>query len=215
MFYSDELIQEVISANDIEDVISAYVRLKKSGRNSMGLCPFHNEKTPSFHVSADKQLYHCFGCGEGGTVINFIMKAENLDFVDALKWLAQRANITLPEPEQSPQVQKNARKKQRMLSANNFAGKFFYNTLVKSPDAQKGRDYVISRGLQPKTITSFGIGYAPENGDLLIRHLEEVGYTKQELYDFGLAVIKNNRYVDKFRGRVMFPIIDVRGNVIG
>ena len=215
MFYSDELIQEVISANDIEDVISAYVRLKKSGRGSLGLCPFHNEKTPSFHVSADKQLYHCFGCGEGGTVINFIMKAENLDFVDALKFLAQRANITLPEPEQSPQMQKNLRKKQRMLSANTFAAKFFYNTLVKDPNAQKGRDYVVSRALQPKTVTSFGIGYAPESGDLLMKHLEEVGYTKQELFDFGLVIAKNNRYTDKFRGRVMFPIIDVRGNVIG
>ncbi len=215
MFYSEELIQEVISANDIEDVISAYVRLKKSGRSSTGLCPFHNEKTPSFHVSADKQLYHCFGCGEGGTVINFIMKAENLDFVDALKFLAQRANIALPEPEQSPQMQKHLRKKQRMLSANTFAAKFFYNTLVKDPNAQKGRDYVISRALQPKTVTSFGIGYAPENGDLLMKHLEELGYTKQELFDFGLVVAKNNRYVDKFRGRVMFPIIDVRGNVIG
>ncbi len=215
MFYSDELIQEVISANDIVDVISAYVRLKKSGRNYMGLCPFHNEKTPSFHVSADKQLYHCFGCHEGGTVINFIMKSENLDFVDALKWLAQRAHITLPEPEQTPQMQRNVRRKQRMLSANTFAAKFFYNTLVKDPAAQKGRDYVMSRALQPKTITSFGIGYAPEGGTELIRHLESLGYTKQELFDFGLAIAKNNRYIDKFRGRVMFPIIDVRGNVIG
>lgn len=215
MFYSDELIQEVISANDIVDVISAYVRLKKSGRNYMGLCPFHNEKTPSFHVSADKQLYHCFGCGEGGTVINFIMKSENLDFVDALKTLAQRAHITLPEPEQSPQMQRNVRRKQRMLSANTFAAKFFYNTLVKDPNAQKGRDYVASRALLPKTVTSFGIGYAPEGGTQLIQHLESLGYTKQELFDFGLAVAKNNRYIDKFRGRVMFPIIDVRGNVIG
>lgn len=215
MYYSDELIQQVISANDIEDVISSYVRLKKNGRSSMGLCPFHNEKTPSFHVSADKQLFHCFGCNEGGTVINFIMKAENLDFVDALKFLAQRANITLPEPEQSPQMQRAARKKQRMLSANTFAAKFFYNTLVKAPDAQKGRDYIVSRALLPKTVTSFGIGYAPEGGTELIKHLESLGYSKEELFDFGLAVAKNNRYIDKFRGRVMFPIIDVRGNVIG
>ncbi len=215
MFYSDELIQEVIAANDIVDVISAYVRLKKSGRNYMGLCPFHNEKTPSFHVSADKQLYHCFGCHEGGTVINFVMKSENLDFVDALKWLAQRAHITLPEPEQTPQMQRNVRRKQRMLSANTFAAKFFYNTLVKDPAAQKGRDYVASRALLPKTVTSFGIGYAPEGGTQLLQHLESLGYTKQELFDFGLAVAKGNRYIDKFRGRVMFPIIDVRGNVIG
>ncbi len=215
MFYSDELIQEVISANDIEEVISAYVRLKKSGRGATGLCPFHNEKTPSFHVSTDKQLFHCFGCHEGGTVLHFIMKAENLDFVDALKWLAQRANITLPEPEQTPQMQKSVRRKQRMLSANTFAARFFYDTLIKEPTAQKGRDYVVSRALEPKTVTHFGIGYAPEGGTKLIEHLESLGYSKQELFDFGLAIAKNNRYVDKFRGRVMFPIIDVRGNVIG
>lgn len=215
MFYPDNIITDVINANDIEDVISSYITLKRSGRGCVGLCPFHNEKTPSFHVSTDKQLYHCFGCGEGGTVINFIMKAENLDFVDALKLLAQRAGIVLPEPEQSGDAVKQSKKKQRMLSANAFAAKFFYNVLSSMPEGAGGREYVKKRNFSPKTVTNFGLGFAPNSYNALINHMQTVGYTKEELYDFGLAIIRDNKYIDKFRNRVMFPIIDVRGNVIG
>ena len=215
MYYSDDVIQEVMDANDIEDVVGSYVRLKRSGRGAVGLCPFHNEKTPSFHVSSDKQLYHCFGCGEGGTVINFIMKAENLDFTEALKFLADRANITLPEPDMNAAGAEKTKKRSRMISANAFAAKFFYETLVSKKEGREGLEYIKKRNFTPKTVTSFGIGYAPDSYDSLIKYMEKAGYKKEELYEFGLAVMRGSHYIDKFRKRVMFPIIDVRGNVIG
>lgn len=214
MYYADDLVRDVLAANDIVDIISRYVTLKKSGRGFVGLCPFHNEKTPSFHVSPDKQLYHCFGCGEGGSVVNFVMKAENLDFVEALKYLADNANITLPEPDQHAPGETSHKNRQRNLSANTLAAKFFYSSLLR-PEGKAGLAYFSARGFVPRTITSFGLGFAPDTRDALLSHLKTYGYEPSELVDFGLAVIKGDSYVDKFRNRVMFPIIDVRGNVIG
>lgn len=214
MLYSDELIGEVLSANDIVDVISSYVALKRSGRGLVGLCPFHSEKTPSFSVSPDKQLYHCFGCGEGGSVLTFVMKMENLDFLEGIKFLADRAHIALPEPEMSESVDKHFKKKQRLISANTYAAKFFYNCLI-SESGKTARDYFDSRALSPKTAAQFGLGFAPDGKNLLTEHLKTLGFKENELVDFGLTIIKDNKYIDKFRNRVMFPIIDVRGNVIG
>lgn len=213
MFYSDEIIRDVISANDIIDVISGYVSLKKSGRGFMGLCPFHNEKTPSFHVSADKQLYHCFGCGEGGTVANFIMKAENLDFVETVKLLADKAHIALPEPDNAQASQETQVQKQRIYQANAVAARFFYNNLI----GESGKDallYFTARGFLKKAITSFGLGYAQNSRNALIEHMKTLGYSPEELALFGLAIIKDDKIIDKFRNRIMFPIIDLRGNVI-
>ncbi len=215
MLYSEELISEVIGANDIVDVIGMYTALKKSGRGFVGLCPFHSEKTPSFHVSPDKQLYHCFGCGEGGTVLTFVMKAENLDFVEGLKFLADRARIALPEPEANENADRLFKKKQRLISANTYAAKFFYHCLAASPEGAQARAYLKERAIAPKTAASFGLGFAPPGRNALINHLKPMGYSESELVDFGLATVRDNQFVDKFRNRVMFPIIDVRGNVIG
>lgn len=214
MLYSEDLISEIMAANDIVDVIGAYVSLKKSGTGQIGLCPFHSEKTPSFHVSPDKQLYHCFGCGEGGNVLTFVMKAENLDFVEGLKYLADRAHIALPDPDMAENADKQYKKKQRLISANTCAAKFFYSSLM-SEKGKIGREYFEKREISPKTVTGFGLGFAPDGRDELIKHMKESGYSASELVDFGLAIIRNNKYIDKFRNRVIFPIIDVRGNVIG
>lgn len=216
MFYSDDIVQEVISANDIVDLVSSYTQLKRSGRGFTGLCPFHNEKTPSFHVSPDKQLYHCFGCGVGGSAVQFVMAMENLDFTESLKFLADRASIPLPEPtSQSGFLDKNHKKKQQALAANKLAAKFFYETLI-GENGKAGLGYFAGkRGFTKETIVRFGLGFAPDTKDALINHLVKHGYEKSDLVDFGLAIIKNNQYIDKFRNRVMFPIIDVRGNIIG
>jgi len=206
-------VRDVIAANDIVDVVSGYVSLKKSGRGLMGLCPFHKEKSPSFHVSADKQMYHCFGCGEGGTVAHFIMKAENLDFVETLKLLADKARISLPEPDSSQNAKEIQSQRQRIYQANASAARFFYNSLT----GDVGKDallYFVNRGFSKKTITSFGLGYAPNSRNALITHMTSLGYTPEELALFGLALIKDDKIIDKFRNRVMFPIIDLRGNVV-
>ena len=215
MYYSDELVRDVIAANDIVDVVSRYVTLKRSGRGFVGLCPFHHEKTPSFHVSPDKQLYHCFGCGEGGSAVNFIMKAENLDFVEALKQLADNARIALPEPDQSGDRDEFYRRKQRTCQANTLAARFYYNYLVSEAAAKDALLYFMNRGFTRKTITAFGLGYAPAGRTALIEYMKTQGFEPDELALCGLAIIKDNKFIDKFRNRVMFPIIDVRGNVIG
>ncbi len=215
MFYSDDIVQEVISANDIVDIVSSYTQLKRNGNGFTGLCPFHNEKTPSFHVSANKQLYHCFGCGVGGTAVQFVMQMENLDFIESLKFLADRAGMPLPEASsQNTYVDKEHKKRQQNLSANKLAAKFFYDNLV-SKSGKSGLEYFMNnRGFTMQTIVHFGLGYAPDTKDALIKYLSKYGYEKNDLLDFGLAIIKNNQYIDKFRNRVMYPIIDLRGNVI-
>ncbi len=212
MAFPESFLQELAARNDIVDVVSGYVRLtKKSGANLFGLCPFHSEKTPSFSVSPDKQIYHCFGCGKGGSVISFIMEIENLSFPDAVAFLARRAGMTIPEEEQDGA----GKKRQRLLSLNRDAARFFHEEL-KAPSGQIARDYLARRQLTGRTVTNFGLGFAPDTWDSLVRAMKALGYTEQELFDAGLVRHgKRGGVYDTFRGRLMFPVIDVRGNVIG
>lgn len=212
MAFSESFLTELTERNDIVDVVSGYVRLgKKSGSNMFGLCPFHSEKTPSFSVSPDKQIYHCFGCGKGGGVINFIMEIENLSFPEAVEFLAKRAGMPIPEEEND----RESRKRSRMLSLNRDAARFFYAQL-STPQGGAARDYMAKRRIGPATAKNFGIGFAPDTWDSLEKAMQEKGYTDFELFDAGL-VRKGNKggYYDTFRNRLMFPVIDVRGNVIG
>ena len=212
MAFSESFLTELTERNDIVDVVSGYVRLgKKSGSNMFGLCPFHSEKTPSFSVSPDKQIYHCFGCGKGGGVINFIMEIENLSFPEAVEFLAKRAGMAMPEEENDWE----SRKRSRMLSLNRDAARFFY-TQLSTPQGSAARDYMAKRRIGPATAKNFGIGFAPDTWDSLEKAMREKGYTDFELFDAGL-VRKGQKggYYDTFRNRLMFPVIDVRGNVIG
>ncbi len=212
-FYSEDIVSDVCAANDIVDIVSGYVRLKRSGSNFMGCCPFHKEKTPSFHISADKQLYHCFGCGAGGGVIQFIMNIEGLDFPDALRFLADRAGITLPE---NTNVTSGAtQKKQTIYDMNRDAARFFRECLL-GKDGEEARSYLTKRGLSGKTIAAFGLGFAPSGWDGLLKHLLSKGYKRDLIVEAGLCIKNEKGHVyDRFRGRVMYPIIDVRQNIIG
>lgn len=214
-YYSDELISEVISANNLVDVVSGYVKLKKSGNRYMGLCPFHSEKTPSFHVSADKQLYHCFGCNEGGGVVQFVMKTENLDFVEAVKYLAARAGINLPEGNEQSSDGEFFVKKQKVLEMYVSAARFYHSTLV-GEQGKTARSYLAARALDSGTITRFGMGYSPDSFDALYNHLKSEGYSEELMLLSGLIrkSDKNGKLYDFFRDRVMIPIFDIRGNVI-
>ncbi len=211
MAISQETIQQIIEKADIIDVVSKYVSLKRNGSSTVGLCPFHNEKTPSFNVSASKQLYHCFGCGEGGTVINFVMKIENLDFVEAVKFLGDMYGVRVED--ENVYDDKAARRKKRLYEINRDAARFFYSCL-STPEGKEGLNYFLSRGLSKETITKFGLGFAPDSWDKLKNHLKSKGYTDYEMVDAGLVSTKDRRTFDRFRNRVMFPIMDVRGNVI-
>ena len=210
--FPDTFINELVARNDIVEVVSGYVRLgKKSGSNMFGLCPFHSEKTPSFSVSPDKQIYHCFGCGKGGGVISFIMEIENLSFPEAVAFLAKRANMPLPEQEND----RESKKRSRMLALNKDAARFFYEQL-QSPAGARAREYMAGRGITKTTATNFGLGCAPNQWDALEKAMREKGYTDYELFDAGLIKKgRNGGWYDSFRDRLMFPVIDVRGNVIG
>ena len=213
-FFSEEIVSEVIQANDIVDIVSGYVRLKRSGSSLMGCCPFHREKTPSFHVSADKQLYHCFGCGAGGGVIQFIMNAEGLDFPDALRFLADRAGIRLPENDGSRDEEKYKRK-HKMYEMNKDAARYFRECLL-SEQGKAAQEYLTKRLLSGKTIAAFGLGYAPEGWSGLLDHLRKKGYDRSLMVDAGLCIMNDKGHVyDRFRSRIMFPIFDVRGNITG
>lgn len=212
-------IDEVIERNDIVEVISAYTQLKRVGSRYQALCPLHNDrKTPSFSVSPDKQLFHCFGCGAGGNVIHFIQRRENLDFMDALKLLADRAHLQMPDTRSLNDKAKQARlqdKKQRMYQMNSAAGKYFFKTLT-SPQGSAAQEYLKKRELTPATVKRFGLGYADGEWTSLLDYLDSLGFSAQEAEEAGLAVRRENgTYYDKFRDRLMFPIIDLRGNVIG
>lgn len=212
MAIPEQFIDELLARSDIVDVVSNYVTLNKKGANYWGLCPFHNEKTPSFSVSQEKQIYKCFGCGKGGGAISFIMEEENLSFVDAVKLLAQRAGMEVPETGMS---QDESRKKARALEANREAARF-YNDYLKSPGGAQVRAYIAKRQLSPKTVTRFGLGAAPSAWDELTKYLTAKGYSKMELIDAGLAVAnKSGGVYDKFRARLMLPVIDVNGTVAG
>ncbi len=213
-------IDEVIEKNNIVEIVSEYTKLKRVGSRFQGLCPLHNDrKSPSFSVSADKQLFHCFGCGAGGTVINFIMAKENLDFMEALKLLADRARIPMPDTrtvQQRNEMAKIHDKKQRMYKMNADAGKFFHSCLI-NPKYSNALEYLKKRNIPLKTINTFGLGYAPDSWNALLNHLKSLGYKEEEILECGLCVKRDSdgSCFDKFRDRVMFPIIDLRGNVIG
>ena len=215
MFYPDEVIEEVRQRNDIVDVISSYVKLKKTGSNYMGLCPFHNEKSPSFSVSGNKQMYYCFGCGVGGNVFTFIMEYENYNFVEAVKHLAQRCGMQLPETEQSPEARRNADRKNRILEINKEAA-MYYVYQLKAPQGAQALQYLQDRKLSPETILKFGLGFSNKYSDDLYQYLKKKGYEDSILKDTGLFTIDERYGVnDKFWNRVMFPIMDVNSKVIG
>ena len=213
MAIPERFIDELVARTDIVDLVSEYVRLTKKGRNYWGLCPFHSEKTPSFSVSADKQIYKCFGCGKGGGAINFMMEMDNLPFIDAVKVLAKRVNMPVPETGSASPGMRERREK--LLEINRQAARVFHRWLYQ-PEGAEGLEYLLKRGLSRATLTNFGLGFAPNRWDALINALSQQGYDKRDLLDAGLAVSnKDGRIYDRFRNRVMFPIIDVRGEVIG
>ena len=215
MYYSDEIIEEVRMRNDIVDVISGYVRLQKKGSSYFGLCPFHNEKSPSFSVSPSKQMYYCFGCGAGGNVFTFIMEYENYTFVEAVKYLAERAGIQLPEEEFS-QEQKAAKDLRSLLLEIHKKAASFYYYQLRQDCGKPGWDYLRNRQLSEETIKAFGLGYSDKYSDSLYKYLKSKGYKDQILMEAGLFT-SDERYGihDKFWNRVMFPIMDVNNRVIG
>ncbi len=214
-YYSDELIEEVRSRNDIVDVISGYVRLQKKGSDYFGLCPFHNEKTPSFSVSPGKQMYYCFGCGAGGNVFTFVMQYENFTFQEALKSLADRVGVELPEQEMSAAQRQQADRRAKILEINKTAAKYFY-TLLRSPQGAHALRYFEGRKLTPETMQRFGLGYSNKFSDDLYQYLKKQGYGDDILKDSGLVTIDEKRGgYDKFWNRAMFPIMDVNNRVIG
>lgn len=210
MALSDSFLQELKIKTDIEDVISTYVTLKRRGATLVGLCPFHNEKTPSFTVYPATQSFYCFGCGAGGDAITFLKKIENLDYLDAVKTLAQRAGLQMPQEGFDDSLSKRRR---RILEMNREAARFYHSVLL-SPEGKVGYDYYIGRALSAATINHFGLGFAPNQWDALLKHMRAKGYQPAELVDAGLARKGQKGYYDNFRNRVMTPIIDVRGNVI-
>ena len=212
MAIPDRFLDELIARIDIVDLVSESVRLTKKGRNYWGLCPFHSEKTPSFSVSADKQIYKCFGCGKGGGAINFVMELDNLPFRDAVALLAKRAGLEVPDSGSSAGAKE---RREKLLTINKQAARTFHRWLY-APEGADGLAYLQRRGLSRRTLTSFGLGFAPNRWDALIQELGQQGYDKRDLLDAGLAVSnQDGRIYDRFRNRVMFPIIDIRGEVIG
>lgn len=213
MAFPEAFLDELIARNPIEDVVSLYVNLKRSGSNLFGLCPFHGEKTPSFSVSPDKGIYYCFGCHKGGSVINFEMEIEGLSYPDAVRALAKRAGLEVPEDEQ---YQSRYRQQERLWALHKEAARFFHSRLY-APIGESALQYATGRGMPKSILTKFGIGYAPDSWTDLVDYLRSKNYTDQELRDSGLVTVsqKNGNLLDRFRDRLMFPIIDVRGNVIG
>lgn len=215
MFYPEELIEEVRMKNDIVDVVSGYVKLQKKGGSHWGLCPFHNEKSPSFSVSGNKQMFHCFGCGEGGNVFTFLMKYENYTFPEAIKHLADRAGVSLPEVEYSAEMRQKANKRARLLEVNKEAAKYFYYQL-RTPRGEIGYRYLQRRELSDETMHKFGLGYAGNNGGELVQYLRQKGFEDQEIKEAGIANFsEKGGLFCQFWNRVMFPIQDINHRVIG
>jgi len=211
MAFSQQFLDELAGRNDIVDVVSSYVTLTKRGGNHFGLCPFHNEKTGSFSVSQDKQMYYCFGCRKGGGVINFIMEIENLGFRDAVELLAKRVNMDVPADSSD---REETRRRQRVLALNKDAARWFYQNLSTTAGGP-ARDYLARRKISRKTAMNFGLGFSLDGWDCLISAMQEKGYSKADLLAAGLAVRnQKGRLYDKFRSRLMFPVIDVRGDVV-
>ncbi len=213
MAFPPAFLDELSIRNPIEDVVGQYVSLKRSGSNLFGLCPFHGEKTASFSVAPDKGIYYCFGCHKGGNAVNFMMEVEGLSYPDAVRALAKRAGMEVPEDEQ---YQSRYRQQERLWALHKEAARFFHSKLY-APEGAEALKYALGRGMPKSTLTSFGIGYAPDTWSSLVDALRKKGYTDQELRDSGLVTVskKNGNLFDRFRDRRMFPIMDVRGNVIG
>lgn len=214
MYYSDELIEEIRMRNDIVDVISSYVKLQKKGNTYFGLCPFHNEKSPSFSVTPSKQMYYCFGCGEGGNVYTFLMKYENFTFVESVKELAQRAGIALPEQEMTGEQKRAADVRTRIMEINKLSAKYFYHQL-RSENGKRAYEYLENRKLEDATIVKFGLGYSNPTSSDLYQYLKKQGYNDEILKESGLITYSEKGTYDKFWNRVMFPIMDVNNRVIG
>jgi len=212
MAFPPSFIDELVARNPIEDVVGQYVNLKRSGGNLFGLCPFHGEKTASFSVAPDKGIYYCFGCHKGGGVINFQMEVEGLSYPDAVRALAKRVGMTVPEDEQ---YQSRYRQQERLWALHKEAARFFHSQLY-APVGKTALEYALGRGMSKSILTTFGVGYAPDSWDSMVKAMRAKGYTDQELTDSGLVTVsqKNGNLFDRFRDRLMFPIIDVRGNVI-
>ena len=212
MALPDQFLQELKIRSDMAEVASSYVNLKKRGRNYVGLCPFHSEKTPSFHIYTDSNSFYCFGCHAGGDVITFVRNIEHLDYMEAVKFLADRAGLQVPETDYENSLSKL---KGRILEINREAARFYHGFLV-GEGGREGLSYLRSRGLTDHTIRHFGLGYAPPSRFALTDHLTKLGYSKEEQVQANVAFVSRNgsRLVDRFAGRVMFPIIDLRGNVI-
>ena len=213
MAFPPSFLDELVARNPIEDVVGHYVTLKRSGANMFGLCPFHGEKTASFSVAPDKGIYYCFGCHKGGGVINFMMELEGLSYPDAVRNLAARVGMEVPEDEQ---YQSRYRQQERLWALHKEAARFFHSQLY-APVGKTALEYAFGRGMSKSILTTFGVGYAPDSWDSLVKAMKAKGYTEQELKDSGLVTVsqKNGNIFDRFRDRLMFPIIDVRGNVIG
>lgn len=213
MAFPPSFIDELVARNPIEDVVGQYVSLRRAGANMFGLCPFHGEKTASFSVAPDKGIYYCFGCHKGGGVINFQMEIEGLSYPDAVRTLAKRAGMTVPEDEQ---YQSRYHQQERLWALHKEAARFFHSQLY-APIGKEALDYALGRGMSRSILTTFGVGYAPDGWDNMVRAMQAKGYTEQELIDSGLVTHSKDKtkIFDRFRDRLMFPIIDVRGNVIG
>ena len=213
MALPESFLEEVAARNPIEEVVGQYVALTRKGSNLFGLCPFHSEKTASFSVAPDKGIYYCFGCHKGGSVINFIMEIENLEYIDAVRFLAKRAGLEMPE---DTTYRSTYRRQERLWALCKEAALFFHEKLSSS-EGKPARDYLAVRGLTKSTVTRFGLGFSPDHWTGLLEAMQEKGYTKEELLDAGLAVRSQEKgaIYDRFRNRLMFPIIDVRGHVIG
>lgn len=216
VLYPQEILEEVRVQNDIVDVISEYLPLKQKGTSYFGLCPFHNEKTPSFSVSSERQFYYCFGCGAAGNVYTFIMQMENDTFPEAVKRLADRVHITLPQPQYTQQAKEQELQRQRLFDLHKKAGRFFYEKLHE-PVGEQARAYLQQRQMNNNIQKKFGIGYAPKGQQELYQHLQKQGFSQQELQKSGLIIERKEEkgYFDRFRNRLMFPILDIQGRVIG
>lgn len=215
MYYADEIVEEVRARNDIVEVVSGYVRLQKKGSRYWGLCPFHNEKSPSFSVNGDMQVYHCFGCGAGGNVYTFVMNYENYSFPEAVRMLAQRAGVQLPEAEEGEEARRRENKRARLLEVNKEAAKFFYYQL-RTPHGEIGYRYLKKRELSDETMRKFGLGFAGKNGALLVQYLRGKGFEDELIQEAGLASHSEKYGLNsQFWNRVMYPIQDINNRVIG
>ena len=214
MYIPDDLVEEIRSRNDIVDVISSYIKLQKKGGSYFGLCPFHNEKSPSFSVTPSKQMYYCFGCGQGGNVFTFVMKYENMTFTEAVKFLADKAGISLPEQDYSEEEKKKADLKSQLLDIHKEAALYYYR-LLRSDKGQRAYEYLKGRGLSDETIKNFGLGYSSNYSDDLYKFIKSKGYSDDVLKESGLFTFSEKGVYDKFNNRVMFPIMDINNRVIG